>query len=320
MVSRAFQNARSFSQQTDQNRIINGNFAVWQRGTSHSGTGYGSVDRWRFGLINGSATCSRQEFTNGTQLGTNTPTYYARLAVSGHTGAATDFCHFQQRIEGVNSYAGQTITVLGWVNRQAGAGNMVVNTIQDFGTGGSPSAQVSQTGTTVVLTPSVTPFAVTIDVPNINGKTIGTAGDDWLGLDFILSAGSNFDARANSLGTQTITVNLWGIHILLGTHDASEALNYREKSYGEELQACQRYYESGTYYEAAGVTNSAIVASFYTYVRFSVRKRATPTMTGTNTVGTFATTSTTSEKSGVGRSDTVANRVNAGTFAADAEL
>ena len=38
------------------NKFINGSFAIWQRGTSSTSTGY-LADRWYFGLSGGSATC-----------------------------------------------------------------------------------------------------------------------------------------------------------------------------------------------------------------------------------------------------------------------
>jgi hypothetical protein len=51
-----------------------------------------------------------------------------------------------------------------------------------------------------------------------------------------------------------------------------------------------------------------------------VWKRAIPTITGTNDQGTFTASSMTSNGTLVGRSNTVANRINSGTFIADAEL
>lgn len=50
MTSPNLYNALGFEQ--DDNRIINGDFGIWRRGTSHSGSGYGA-DRWRNDLRGG---------------------------------------------------------------------------------------------------------------------------------------------------------------------------------------------------------------------------------------------------------------------------
>jgi hypothetical protein len=223
-----------------ENRIINGAFDVWRRGTSFTGLGYGA-DRWLNNLIGGTVTMSRQSFAIGDTLGSNSPAFFLRQAVSGQS-LASHLSNTQQRIEGVRSYAGQTITVLGWARRSSGAGNMAVEALQNFGTGGSPSPNVTGVGQPVTLTGSWAPFAVTIAVPSIAGRTIGTDGNDYLQINFWTSAGSNFNARSGSLGLQTIDVDLWGIHIKLGVHTTAAVEMYRKPELGPELARCQRYY------------------------------------------------------------------------------
>jgi hypothetical protein len=120
---------------------------------------------------------------------------------------------------------------------------MAVEIIQDFGTGGSPSSAVLLAPQTVTLTTSFAPFALTFTVTSITGKTLGTNGNDFLAVNFWTSAGSDFNARTNSLGLQTIGVDLWGVHIKVGTHTTAATDLYKQPELGPELARCQRYYQ-----------------------------------------------------------------------------
>ena len=259
-------------------RIINGAFDFWQRGTSFTGTAYGA-DRWINYSSGGTVTQSRQAFTVGDTLGSNNPTYFLRQATSGQT-LSSSYAQTIQAIEGVRSYAGQTITVLGWARRSSGTGNMAVEASQYFGTGGSPSATVLISPTTVTLTSSFAPFAVTIAVPSITGKTIGTNLIDTLNINFWTSGGSDFNARTNSLGLQTIGVDLWGVHIKVGTHTTAATDLYKQPEMGPELLRCQRYFER----QVGGPSCEQGVVPTTTTTRehvekWSVVKRAAPSVT-----------------------------------------
>ncbi|CAB4138427.1 hypothetical protein UFOVP330_47 [uncultured Caudovirales phage] len=270
-----------------ENRIINGAFDFWQRGASQTTPNYGSADRWQNVLVGGTVTMSLQSFAVGDTLGSNSPTYYLRQTVSGQT-LASHAANITQRVESVRSYAGQTITVLGWARRSSGSGNMVADGFQFFGTGGSPSTAIDLTPQTLTLTGSFAPFAVTISVPSITGKTLGTNGDDSLGIRFWTSAGSNFNAQTNSLGLQTIGVDLWGIHIKLGTHTVDAVNLYKRPELGPELARCQRYYEVTGY--RMQVTPNILSTGYW-----ATAKRSSPAIT-VNGTGTVAASSGASTK------------------------
>jgi hypothetical protein len=253
-----------------ENRIINGDFRIWQRGTSFTTAVYGA-DRWVNGLVGGTVTQSRQAFAVGDALGSTQPVFFLRQTVSGQT-LASQYANTVQRIEGVRSYAGQTVTVLGWAQRSSGTGDMAVEASQSFGTGGSPSAAVTAISpTTVTLTGSWAPFAIVLAVPSVSGKTLGTDSNDYLSLNFWTSAGSDFNARTNSLGLQTIGVDLWGVHIRVGTWTAADADLYRPRDPGTELALCQRFYEV---IDARAATTGANVNGY----SFSTTKRVSPTL------------------------------------------
>jgi hypothetical protein len=262
------------------NRIINGAFDFWQRGTSSTSGGYATADRWRSDVVGGTVTTSRQSFAVGDTLGFNSPTFFARQAVSGQS-LSSHAGLIQQRIEGVRSYAGETITILGWARRSSGTGNVALEVDQFFGSGGSPSAGVTGTGQTITLTGSWAAFAVTVAVPSITGKTLGTNGDDFLSVNFWTSAGSNFNARTNSLGLQTIGVDLWGIHIKRGTHTAAATEFYKAPELGPELARCQRYFTNLP--SAAEYRGDCTNTNFYgVYVPFPEKMRVTPSVSLSN--------------------------------------
>ena len=263
-----------------ENRIINGAFDFWQRGTSSTSSGYVAADRWTNDLSGGTVTQSQQAFTLGDTLGNNSPTYFLRQTVSGQT-LSSHLAVIAQGIESVRSYAGQTITILGWARRSSGSGNMAVEVEQYFGSGGSPSASVQVAPQTVTLTASFAPFALTFAVPSITGKTLGSNNNDKLALNFWTSAGSDYNARTNSLGIQTIGVDLWGIHIKQGTHTTSAVDLYRQPEYAQELARCQRYFRLSPLGAPLTVTSNTTV--MHVTIPFDQPMRATPSVTQTTT-------------------------------------
>lgn len=267
-----------------ENRIINGAFDFWQRGTSTSTTNTFGADRWAHLFSGGAATQSRQSFSIGDTLGTSNPTYFMRQSVTGQS-AAGNYANVTQRIEGVATYAGQTITVLGWARRSSGTGNMSIDTFQYFGTGGSPSATTSQTAQVVTLSGSWSPFAATFSLPTVSGKTLGTNLNDFLGIRIWSSAGTSFSSIG--IAAQTIDVDLWGIHIKVGTHTTAAVDLYRQPELGPELARCQRYYE------VLPINGSGfgLIAAYYAasdwraFWPFKVVKRATPSTTASTWFG-----------------------------------
>ena len=256
-----------------ENRIINGDFGVWQRGTSSAAFGYNAADRWGNFFFGGTVTQSRQAFALGDTLGATQPTVFLRQTVSGQT-LTTQYANTTQRIEGVRSYAGQTITVLGWARRSSGAGDMAVQGAQSFGTGGGSVSTPVYTASALVTLGTTgvwAPFAVVMAVPSVTGKTLGTDGKDNFGISFWTSAGSGL---GQAIGLQTIGVDLWGIHTRQGTWAAADTSLYRPRDLGTELALCKRYYElvdSGFIGNASGV--GSLIGNFSL---FAVTKRAVP--------------------------------------------
>jgi hypothetical protein len=209
---------------------------------------------------------------------------------------------------------------------------MAVEGGQSFGTGGSPSEDVTAISpATVPLTDAWTPFAVVLSVPSVAGKTLGSNGNDYLALNFWTSAGSDLNARTNSLGLQAIGVDLWGIHIRTGTWTAADAELYRPRDPGTELVLCQRYYEVGNIGDDGGLGTkygSAGAAKFNSSHVFQVTKRDAPAIAFTGTPQYTNCSALTSTGSPTGRSFTSRVTVTAlgdyrcfdANWTADAEL
>jgi hypothetical protein len=202
------------------NKIINGDFGIWQRGTTFTSVAQMTylADRW---ASNGSSNnFSRQTFTPGT------------APVSGYEGsfflrctATSQQIGITQRIEDVRSYAGQTVTISFWAKADS-ARTLSLFFDQNFGSGGS--AQVDFAVTTIAsLTTSWARYTYTVAVPSISGKTIGTSS--YLDLTLYLAS-----------PTGSITLDFWGIQLEAGSN--ATAFQTATGTIQGELAACQRYY------------------------------------------------------------------------------
>ena len=281
----SFQNAAGaiFSPYTGlKNKIINGNFDIWQRATSQTVAGYGSNDRW-LNTNNGSTKYhSQQKFELGQTEVPNNPTYYSRTIVTSVAGATNNALN-AQRIEGVAKSSGKTMTLSFWAKSDANR-NIAVEFPQYFGTGGSPSAQENAIGvTTFALTTNWQKFTKTVTFPSVTGKTIGTNNDDAYCVFFWFDAGSSYNARTNSLGQQSGTFDMAQVQF----EEGSVATEFEDRPVAVELSLCQRYYERSGYLGSLGYgTTAGSSGGCSMWVAFNTPKRTIPTCSiqGTFTV------------------------------------
>jgi len=255
------------------NRIINGNFDVWQDGTTFTGNGY-AADQWGAYRAGSTHTVTRQAFTLGQADVPGEPEFFCRTVVSSVVGAG-NYSVMAQRIEDVRTFAGQQVTVSFWAKADA-ARSIAVELIQFFGTGGSFSAEVNGIGTAKVsIGTSWQKVTVTVTLPSISGKVLGTNNDDYLVLNIWLDGGSIYNARNGSLGQQSGTFDIAQVQIELG----AAATPFERPPLEFTLMRCQRYYQRGTssfnVYGTTGWTYSL-------HVPLKVSMRTTPTMTQAN--------------------------------------
>jgi hypothetical protein len=228
------------------NKIINGDYGVWQRGTSFSPVAdvptY-TADRFiiqRNG-VGYTATCSRQTFTSGTApVSGYEGQFFWRYAVTV-AGTSNTYVVADQRIEDVRTLAGQTATISFWAkadSARAISGEMV----QDFGSGGSGA--VATAGGSFSLTTSWTRFTATVSIPSITGKTVGT--NSYLTLRFYLPSGA-----------LTPTIDIWGVQLEAGS--TATPFQTATGTKQGELAACQRYYFRQSL--AAGATSGSAFGS-----------------------------------------------------------
>jgi hypothetical protein len=261
------------------NAIINGNFDIWQRGTSFTENQYGA-DRWRSGRSGSTQTVTRQSFTLGQTDVPGDPTYFLRTAVTSVAGAGNNVM-LRQYIEDVRTFAGQQITVSFWAKADANK-NIAVEFMQNFGTGGSPSSTVQEISPVKkALTTSWQKITHTVTVPSISGKTLGSNDNGYLRLNIWFDAGSNFNANTDTLGQQSGTFDIAQVQVEPGP----VATPFERRPIGTELALCQRYYEtrpSGfALVLSPGARSTYNAGSFVSY-QFKQTKRSVPSVTATS--------------------------------------
>jgi hypothetical protein len=246
------------------NFLINGNFDIWQRGTSFSPAASSityAADRWRIYLnASAGATITQQAIDLTDASRPPGASYAMQVAVA----AANTYMEIQQPIESVQTLAGQTATLSFYAKTTAGTQQIRPALVQHFGSGGTPSADASTVGSYVTLTTGWQKFSQTFNVPAVTGATLGTNGDDDLLLALQMNA-------ASSPPIQVARVQL---------EAGSTANSFEYRTLGKELFLCQRFYE--IFNRASAAYTTPYITSGGVYRQpwiFRVAKRTTPTVT-----------------------------------------
>jgi hypothetical protein len=191
-----------------------------------------------------------------------------------------DYCRVLHNIESVRTFAGQTVTLSFWAKgtNPTTAGNLRVRLQQYFGTGGSPSANVSTAEPTFVLTANWTRYSFTFALASIAGKTIGTNNNDCLQVDI---------GQLGSTSTDAWTLDLWGVQLEAGS--TVTAFQTATGNPASELAACQRYYYRFTNTTAnpsyLGIGTYYSTTTCYIVLQWPVTMRIAPTIATSSQTG-----------------------------------
>ena len=262
------------------NRMNNGNFDLWQRGTSFTGLSSASVytaDRWE--IITGAAgtiDVTRQDFTEGQTDVPGNPKYFMRVDITSSGSGSTEI---KSPAEDVDWGAGLPVTVSFWAKGSV-ARTLTMRFWQVFGTGGS--SQVITTVGSAAVTTTWQKFTIYFTVPSISSKTIGTAHTHYVLL--------------NAYWGHSVTgsVDLARFQMELG----GAATVFEERPIAAELALAQRYYfktfPQGTAPAQNAGRNGAVqitaqgTSSSHSHFSLPVTMRTEPTITFYNPSATNA--------------------------------
>lgn len=267
------------------NKIINGDFNVWQRGTSFTGftSGTYTSDRWAcvFDGTGATRTISQQAFTAGTApVSGYEGAFFLRFNQSV-AGTGGNFNVLLQRIEDGRTFAGQTVVVSFWAKAATNGTTMQANFHRNYGSGGSATDfNILPSAPSYVLTTSWVRYTATVSIPSASGKTFGPGSY----LEFFWYLPMN----------TTSTIDIWGVQIEAG--NVATPFQTATGTLQGELAACQRYLPAFTganfleYIGYAYGTNT----SLYT-LPFTTTARVVPTgVTISGTINVFALNTSTS--------------------------
>ena len=272
-MSKAAELAALIGSQTalsNRNRVINGDFQVWQRGTSQTTAGYGSADRWRLNVSGATLTGSQGTFTDGQTAVPGNPKFYLALDVT--TG--NDNAGWFHRLEGTHEFANDVYTLSFWAKSATPRAMTVGANSYDSS---EDTFDETHTVSPSTFTPTSSWQKFTFKVTFSNMSTLGSF------------ASGDFTAFFITQGSDTSTA-AWKLDLALVQFEKGEqATPFEHRSFADELARCQRYCfkyperDAGTAYAelCAGMGNGSTNALYH--VTFPVTMRSNPSLTSSGT-------------------------------------
>ena len=292
---------------SNRNLIINGAQNVHQRGnqTGLTASAYGT-DRFEF-TISG-----RDELVYNLAQNTDVPSGYGfanSLSFQATTAesaiAANEYAFISQKIEAQNlqhlaygTSSAKKLTASFWVKSSV-TGTFCLGLYKDDST-----AQVHNKTYTISAANTWEHKTITFEANTLSGGAI--ADDNGLGLylTWHLAAGSDYDsgsstssgwaiAAANNwcepsttdavITTTNATFYLTGVQLEVGT----EATPFEHRSFGDELERCQRYFYKETYSSSGPYATQYVASHRFVTIFHPTTMRAVPTSTTSYSGGTM---------------------------------
>lgn len=203
------------------NKLINGDFGIWQRGTTFNSITSGQylADRWCGIYVNGTLNVTQQSLT----IGDGSDTYFMQIARTSTHASIDDY--WGQKIEDVRTFAGQKITISFTAKATSGAPVLKTGASQYFGAGGS--SEVFTSVGTHTLSTSWVRYSASVTLPTISGKTVESG--NWVSTTFQLPVAS---------GNTTIQIR----DVQMEAGSTATPFQTATGTKQGELAACQRYY------------------------------------------------------------------------------
>lgn len=286
------------------NGIINGDFQIWQRGTTFTSptSGAYNADRWlhsRSGAVVIDVVRSTDVPTVGTAGRLFNYSCRVNITTADASIAAGDFLEVIQPIEGYNwiALAQRSLTVSFYVKSSKTGIHCVA--LSNKGVDRSYVAEYTVNSANAwekkTVTFTASPSAGTWDYTNLVGAYLRFALS--AGSTYQTTAGSwasgNFIATSNQVNCSDSTSNsfyITGVQLEAG----DQASEFEAVPFSVQFERCQRYFEKSTSYTSAvGTAGDAVYVAlisafastnlpslaYYDSVRFKTRKRANPSVT-----------------------------------------
>lgn len=318
-----------------QNKLINGAFDFWQRGTSFAAVANVNytADRWAYGKV-GTAVHTISRSTDIPTESLNKYSLLMTLTTAQAVLGATDLFGIQQRIEGniLKNFKNKKIVLSFWVK----ASKIGTYSISFFNSATNRSLVKAYTINTINTWEKKTiriihdstgtwnydnSFGMNVFFTIASGTTMTSTPDVW-NNSFIVGA----TGQVNLCDTLGATFQLSDVCLVEDNEGQTRQPDfmYAGRGYFEEFELCQRYYEKSYDLEVAPGTASApggfitiavstSVGATSTLAIFKVGKRATPVVTVfnpiTGAIGSFRRSDSVDVAAASGSINTVSSQI-----------